>query len=525
MKSLLFSLLFLIPLCFAQSPKTPNTIDRESNEANPIVTNIFDRILGDDLETPVQFRGTLYLDFAMWNSWAAYHPTAVDIFGRSRFRRPIEEHTSDNKNTAMILAIFRIYEASPQSYGGPSRLEAFRDILRTRGLDPENRSMDTTTAVGIGNRAGADVARLMAIDGWNEKGDIRGTPPNYRQPFADYTGYTPRNNPWKIKFPFRWQPVLENNGFGFFSRQESVIPFAGSAIAFSQTKDEMARRKVKSPFQKRSASVKTATQSDIDLLRSLAKGVLRTSKKLTEEQRIYAEMFDNKIKGFRTADNVFLPGIALAFRFVLLPPALDWDMEQDMVYALSSGIAAFDSMVASWKEKRRLDAVRPTGQTMEFLFGNSTFKVWGGPGKEDVRIKAEEWLPYIRTMPHAEFPSGSACTCSTLLENALVNTNNREDFPYKVSVPKGSSKFYPGMVPEKDFEINIEKLSDWDRLCGQSRLWAGVHFKPSIMAGKELCSGIGKDSQDFVVKLLNGVWDAKWLTWLPANVERFWEED
>lgn len=95
------------------------------------------------------------------------------------------------------------------------------------------------TPIGIGNRNGRDIARLMAVDGWNSEGDASGTPSSYKQPFADVTGYAPKNSPWKISFPFRWQPFLENNGQGFFFRQEHIAPQAGKAIAFGLTPEQV----------------------------------------------------------------------------------------------------------------------------------------------------------------------------------------------------------------------------------------------------------------------------------------------
>lgn len=425
-----------------------------------------------------------------------------------------------------MFSLFRIYEASPHSFGGLEGIPVFRNIIKEMGFDPDNRSMDLTTPIGIGNRAGLDTARMMAVDGWNAQGDLTATQRNYIQPFSDYTGYTPKNSPWNIKFPFKWQPLLENNGRGFFFRQESVVPFAGSAIAFSMSREEVNRRTTKSPFARRSANVANALSKDIRTLKKLARGVLRVSANLTEEQRLFAEFFDNKGKSFRTAENPEAqPSIATALRFLIVAPALDLNLDEEMIYGMGTQIATFDSMVMAWKEKRRLDSARPTGQLMKFLFGDKKVKVWGGPGKGSVLIKPEEWHPYIRTMPHGEFPSGSACTCSVLVEHALINTNGTDEFPFEVTVPKGSSKFFPGLVPEKDVTLRLERLSDWGRLCGESRVWAGVHFAPSVTAGEKLCRGIGRSAQDFVDKLAAGELDAKWMEWLPKDVGRFWEED
>eukprot|EP00178_Gracilaria_changii_P003176 TRINITY_DN1464_c0_g1_i1.p1 TRINITY_DN1464_c0_g1~~TRINITY_DN1464_c0_g1_i1.p1 ORF type:complete len:530 (-),score=113.08 TRINITY_DN1464_c0_g1_i1:514-2103(-) len=527
-KSILCLLAAVLAIANAQAlNKTENTIDRESSVfAFVVFPRVFDLLTIDSLETPVQFRAILYLSMATYNAWTSYHPTAVDIFGRSRFRRPTCEHTRDNKNLAILYALYRVYEASPHSFGGESGLPPFRELMRELGHDPDDESTDMTTPIGIGNRAGWDTARLMNIDGWNAEGDLTGTQHNYKQFFADYTDYTPFNDPWRIKYPFKWQPMLENNGRGFFFRQEFVAPYAGSAISFSLSPEQVEKRKVKSPYKKDTATAKDALPRDIKLLRREARKLLRTSETMSEKQRVFAELFDNKAKAFRTKENpAGIGSIATAVRFDIVGPALDLNLDDEIIYGLGSNFASFDSLITAWKEKRRVDAIRPTGQTMKFLFGNRKFKVWGGPGKKPVLIKAGEWQPYIRTMPHSDIPSGSSCSCTAVVEYALANTKGRDFFPYKFTVPKGSSKFYPGQVPSEDMEIEINRLSEWAELCGKSRLWAGVHFEPAIEAGAKLCTGIGQASQDLMDKLVSGKPDFTWLKWLPQNVERFWEED
>lgn len=61
------------------------------------------------------------------------------------------------------------------------------------------------------------------------------------------------------------------------------------------------------------------------------------------------------------------------------------------------------------KEKKRIDFILPTDQTMKMRFRNSEFSVLGGVGKGPAKIRAGDWQPYLRAMPHAEFHSGSSC--------------------------------------------------------------------------------------------------------------------
>ena len=524
-KLILVGLIIFAISTWTRAQSGSNTEDRQSQTFSFVVyPSIFDGILVESLETPVQFRALLYLNLANWNAWCNFHPTAVDIFGRSRFKRPKSEHTRENKNIAAFYALLRLYESSPQSFGGPSALPSFRKLMRSRGLDPDDRSFNMTSPIGIGNREGLDTARLMKLDGWNAEGDLTGTHPSYKQPFADYTGYTPRNSPWKIKFPFRWQPFLENNGLGFFFRQEHVVPFAGNAIAFGLTPRQVRRRKVRSPYSNRWASVYNARYRDLHRLKTYARKVFKTSANLTEKERLLAELFDNKVNAFKTKENPLgVPSIAAAVRFFVLGPALNWSLDDDIIYGLAANIASFDAMVTVWKEKVRQDAMRPSGQLMGFLFGREKFEVFGGNNRRNAIIEVHEWQPYIRTMPHSEFPSASACACSALIEHALIVTKGRDLFPYNVTFPAGSSKLYPGEFPSKEVTIPIDRLSEWTQLCGESRLWAGVHFPPSVPAGRRLCKGIGRTSQNVVDNLLAGKPDYTWLSWVGHSTGKWWE--
>lgn len=509
-----------LPSTFAASNEQERLTQAYAYVAYP---QIFDGLIVNNLETPIQFRALLYVNLATYNAWCNYHPTAADIFGRTRSKQPPSEFTTENKNTAILYALLRVYEASPQSYGGASGLPKFRELFQDRGLDPFDTSIDTSSPIGVGNREGFDTARLAAVDKWNDDGLRTATQPLYALPFQDYSEYTPRNTPWSIRFPFRWQPLLETNGVGFFFRQEHVVPFAGDTLSFTITPQQLNRRRVKSPYIRPDATVKTALGRDWSLLRREARQVFKTSRKLTEKQRLLAELFDSKFNAFKTQEDPFgTASIAAAVRFFILGPALDFSLDREVIYGLAANIASFDAMIAVWREKRRQDAIRPTGQTMNLLFGNQTFTVAGAPYEKPVVITAGEWQPYIRTMPHSEFPSASACTCSAIIEHALVVTGGRDEIPYNVTILKGSSKFASGF-PREDVTIPINRLSEWSQLCGVSRLWAGVHFEPAVEAGKELCAGIGERAEEVVQSFVAGKGDMTWLSWLEEGTDRFWE--
>ena len=58
----------------------------------------------------------------------------------------------------------------------------------------------------------------------------------------------------------------------------------------------------------------------------------------------------------------------------------------------------------------RHDLPRPP-TVITHLLGDEIVEAYAGSGQGVQSIKASEWEPFIRTMPHSEFPSASACMC------------------------------------------------------------------------------------------------------------------
>ena len=121
-------------------------------------------------------RINLVVSLGMVDAAAPYHETAVGMYTRLP-RRPEAERSVRNINTAMLHAAF-------QTLVGllPDREPVWREMLLDYGLDPDDASADTSTAVGIGNVAGAAAIAGRLYDGMNQTGD-----------YQDTTGYMPVN--------------------------------------------------------------------------------------------------------------------------------------------------------------------------------------------------------------------------------------------------------------------------------------------------------------------------------------------
>jgi hypothetical protein len=136
---------------------------------------------------------------AMYDAWAAYDERAVGSRLGGKLRRPSDEHTLENKKTAISYASYHalvfVYPESKEYLAG--------DLTRL-GYDPNLVSNDPAKPEGVGYLAAQAVIDYRSHDGANQLGDEAG---GDGTPYADYTYYKPVNSPNKILNPGRWQPI------------------------------------------------------------------------------------------------------------------------------------------------------------------------------------------------------------------------------------------------------------------------------------------------------------------------------
>lgn len=135
--------------------------------------------------------------------------------------------------------------------------------------------------------------------------------------------------------------------------------------------------------------------------------------------------------------------------------------------------------------------------------GNRSFNAWRGPGAGQGAVNGSDWQPYIRVMPHSEHPSGSSCICAALFDTARF-TIGRDEWSTVVKFRKGTSVVEPGVTPVTDLTWTARTLSELEDMCGESRLWGGMHFPGAVPAGKQLCAGLGEMAYRRTAFLLAG---------------------
>jgi len=478
--SLPIALLLLLTLIAPQSSWAAEPYDLQNgNAAVEIVIATVAPIILSDVSTnagdaTLVLRVTTMVTNAWFDATAPYHPTAVGVYSRLG-RRPAEDSaTNEAMNVALLYASQRVMNSLL-----PARADDWRGMLLTAGLDPEDTSEDLTTAVGIGNVAGQAIVDGRIHDGMNQLGDAGGRLYN-PTPYADTTGYRSVNTPDRLRDPSRWQPDVQRLATGIYKTQRFVTPQYRNVEPYSYQNP----RRFRFP-RPRSSNVRNRRA-----YRDQANEVLLASAELNEEQKLKAEIFDNKLASLGSSA-VFS---ALSRQL----PLLEF-IQLDFL----TNMAAFDAGIVIWQEKARFDAVRPFS-AIRHLYGDEPVTAWGGVGRGTVDdLPANEWRAYLEEADHPEYPSASTCFCAAHAESARRYLGD-DQLGYEVERPAGSSRVEPGLTPQEDTVFRWETWSEFEADCGQSRVWAGVHFQAAVDESLGRCSEFGRLANDYLADLVDG---------------------
>jgi hypothetical protein len=149
-------------------------------------------------------RGAALVYTAMYNAWAPYDTNAVATIPGSIDRVPTSLQNSVAAETSVAHAA---YASLVELF--PAQKVTFDQAMKDFGFDPTNSSALDQTAAGLGNAAAKNVIAYYRTDGSNSQGDL--TPAN-PVPYADYTGYVPKNTATSQLDPEAWQPLTFSNG-------------------------------------------------------------------------------------------------------------------------------------------------------------------------------------------------------------------------------------------------------------------------------------------------------------------------
>jgi hypothetical protein len=426
------------------------------------------------LGPPMVARALAIAHTCIYDAWAAYDHKAVATQLGGSLRRPPAERTLANKTQALSFAAHRaatdLFPASASSIFDP--------LLRSLGYDPGDLSTDTSAPSGIGNIAARVVLDFRHHDGANQLGDDPGGTPGV--PYADYTGYTPTNDPMDLRGPFdpatvhdpsSWQPLR-------------YVDASGSVVSPGFVGAHWQRV---TPFAVQPGSLRSSTgpaRYGSAAYRSQARALLDVSAGLTDEQKMIAEYWADGPRSELPPGhwNLFAQLIARRGHHGAHGHGLDRDVK--LFFALTSAI--FDAGCCAWDNKSAFASVRPI-TAIRYLFRGRKVRAWAGPYQGTRRIYGAAWLPYqpatFPTPPFPEYSSGHSAFSAAGAEILRLFTGS-DGFGGSTTLPAGSSRVESGAVPRGDITLSWPTFSDAADQAGLSRRYGGIHFEQGDLDGR-----------------------------------------
>lgn len=421
---------------------------------------------------PMAARSLSILYTCMYNAWCAFDPVALPTRKPWPGRRPPAERTPANKAAAMSHAA---YAALIDQF--PTTKAAFDAYMASLGYD--TGATDAAGASALGSAVARIEIEYCHADGANQLGDM--TPSGV--PYADYTGYTPKNPPMvvgeatppaAIPAPGNWQPLTYADAAGVVRTPNFLAAMWDKVRPFA----------LKSSDQFRPAPPPAyGSPGYIEEVRRIVEvqGALNDTRKAIADY--WADI----------ARTVLPPGHWLSFGLYVSERDHHTD-DQDirMFMALSNALA--DAAIAAWDAKRTYDSERPI-TAVRFLMAGQTIRAYGLPGPQaGLRdIPGEIWVPYqpmtFPTPPFPEYVSGHSSFSAAAAE-VLRSFSGSDAFGASHTVPVGSLGLEPG-VPANAVTLSWPTFSAAAEEAGLSRIYGGIHFDSGNTAGQALGRRVG----------------------------------
>lgn len=412
---------------------------------------------------------------AMYDAWAAYDDVAVGTRLGGKLRRPANERTQANKEIAiahaMYLTLVDLF---------PADAEFVASQMRAMGQDPNDVGDGPDSAQQIGRAAALAVLAYRKADGANQHGDAPGGKPT---PYADYTGYTPKNTVDHVTDPDRWQPIPFSDGKGGTHAPGFLTPHWGRVKPFALESGDQFRP----PKQPLVASTELSKQTD---------EFVEYNATLTLEQKALVEFMRD---GPRSTGQ---SGHWLQFaQDVSRRDHHDIDKDVKLFFAVAN--IAFDAFIACWEAKRFYDSSRPWTLVRHYYAGKDLRGYLGecrGVGK----LPATAWTPYspptFLTPPFPAYPSGhstvsgaSAKILELFTGSDAFNGFARHDAGMYTEEECTTAKMQAkdgvpatDVPPTHEVILEMPTFTQTAEMAGKSRVLGGYHIQADNTEGLAL---------------------------------------
>jgi len=409
------------------------------------------------------------ISVAIFDAWSRYDDTAVPVYLEGAPRTPTDEHTLRNKEIAISYAAYR---AMSEYYYTDTSL--FIQFMQDLGMDPQDKSMDPSTPVGIGNLAAQAVIKARKGDGANQYGEEQGSDGT---PYHDYTGYTPINNADESSDPNRWQPKYFSDGKGGRYAPSCLTPFWDKVEPIALTSGDQ--------FRPGPPPMIGSEQLEREV-----KEVIDMQVELTDYQKALVEFMRDGPKSVQQAGHwlKFAQDVSRRDQHTL---------DQDVKMYFYNQVVAMDAFIASWDSKMYYDYARPFALVHEY-YSDQKIKAWGGEGKGILEMDGSQWRPYspetFLCPPFPSYTSGHS-TISGGCAEALRLWTGSDTFGSRDTLIAGA-------LTEPDnlgdtIILEFPTFTETAEMAGISRVLGGYHIQADNVAGLELGKDVAHEAWEF----------------------------
>ncbi len=406
---------------------------------------------------------------SVFDAWSRYDENAIPVYLQNVKRRPMAEHSLNNKEIAISYAAYR---AMNEYYY--SDKELFASFMKELGLDPNNESLDPTTPEGIGNLAAKAVIEARKGDGSNQYGEEEGS---NGEAYFNYVGYEPVNSADQNVDPNRWQPKYFSDGKGGQFAPGCLTPFW----------DKVKPIALKSGDQFRPGPPPLIGSKQLE---EEVKEVIELQAALTDYQKALVEFMRDGPQSVQQAGHwlKFAQDVSVRDNHTL---------DEDVKMYFYNQVVAMDAFIASWDSKMYYDYARPFALVHKY-YGDQTIIAWGGEGKGMVEMKGKQWRPYspetFLCPPFPSYVSGHSTISGGCAEGLKMWTGSDEF--------GSESQLVAGALTEPDnlgdtITLVFPTFTETAEMAGISRVLGGYHIQADNVAGLELGRDVAKEVWKF----------------------------
>jgi hypothetical protein len=344
-----------------------------------------------------------------------------------------------------------------------------RKKMTELGLDPDDRSDDPSTPVGIGNLAARKVIAARLLDGSNQDGTMVNS---NGISYGDYTAYAPVNTADRISDISKWQPKYFSDGKGGKFAPSCLTPHWWKVIPMALDSSNQFRP---GPPPKIGSK---------ELIKEIEE-VVDMQAGLTNEQKALIEFMRDGPKSVQQAGHwfMFAQNVSVRDRH-----SLDEDVKMYFLVEM----AAMDAFIAAWDAKMYYDFARPYTLVHDF-YREQIITAWGGPDRGMIRVKGNEWRPYspetFLCPPFPSYVSGHSCVSGACAETLKLFTGS-DEFGEEIRI-------VPGLLTEPEnigdtVVLHFPTFTETANMAGMSRVLGGYHIQSDNIAGLALGRNVAK---------------------------------